>query len=112
MGGLDRATEAIPLQPRRRQRVGRMSAWWQRIGAETRRKHPRGDDPPHRSRYADPPDPTPPKILVDQGRGVIVGYELADGTIVKAMPCCTDPLSCQREECWGPWPRRPWRMGP
>jgi hypothetical protein len=37
------------------------------------------------------PDLGPVKIIIQQGVGRIVGYELADGTIVKGRDCCERP---------------------
>jgi hypothetical protein len=52
--------------------------------------------------------PQPVSTIVEQGRGVIVGHELSDGTYVKAgEPCCEDPTRCERAECWSPWPVPP-----
>ena len=44
-----------------------------------------------RSAYSERPDPRETRIIVDQGIGAIVGYELADGTIVKAKELLREP---------------------
>ena len=37
--------------------------------------------------------------------GMIVGYELEDGTTVAEPDCCERPFECERPECWRPlWP--------
>ena len=60
--------------------------------------------PGHRSRYSLPDPPKAARIIVEQGAGKVVGYEMADGTVIKAgQPCCDDPTLCQRVECWSPW---------
>jgi hypothetical protein len=67
---------------------------------------PRLRDRLRRSRYSGPPRPA--KLIVAQGTGRVVGYEMADGTTVKAgEPCCEDPRQCRSEECWAPWPPPP-----
>ena len=37
--------------------------------------------------------------------GMIVGYELDDGSTIEAPECCERPADCERPECWRPlWP--------
>jgi hypothetical protein len=50
-------------------------------------------------------------VKIITGGARILGYELGDGTIVKLKECCENPVACEREECWAPWPRKPWWMG-
>lgn len=66
-----------------------------------------------RSRYSgQPAPPRSAKVIVEQGVGRIIGYELPDGTLVKVKPCCDNPVACEKDECWGPGPRKPWWSGP
>jgi len=46
-----------------------------------------------------------PKVrwIVKQGEGRIVGLEI-DGRFEELPPCCEDPLTCERPECWRPFP--------
>jgi len=41
----------------------------------------------------------PVKIIVRQGEGRIIGYEI-DGKFVETKPCRDDPLRCDRPQCW------------
>jgi hypothetical protein len=82
-------------------------AWWDR---SDRQERPRLRDRQERPRLRDRlrsvfeerfEQPTGPvKMIVRQGEGRILGYELPDGTFIEMKPCCDDPASCTREECW------------
>jgi hypothetical protein len=76
---------------------------------DDRPEKPRLRDRLRRSRYSGHPEPEPPQILVNGGQ--IVGYQLSDGTVVKAEPCCANHAACHKPECWSPR-ARPWWMGP
>jgi hypothetical protein len=44
----------------------------------------------------------PVKMVVQQGAGRIIGYEI-DREFVEARPCCSNRAECQRRECWRPF---------
>ena len=58
---------------------------------------------PARSVYADRSAPSSARMVT--AHGMIVGYQLDDGTMVEEPDCCEDPRECERPECWRPlWP--------
>jgi hypothetical protein len=44
------------------------------------------------------------KVVVAAGE--IIGIEVDDDFLPR-QPCCDDPLACERQECWRPWPFDP-----
>jgi hypothetical protein len=54
-----------------------------------------------RSVYDTRSDPPTVKMIVSGGD--VLGWEV-DGQFVKATPCCSDPIHCQKPECWRSWP--------